>query len=82
MTTRKLAGRALTATGETIRIAAFLCIALVILVSVAPTGSGVHLNGPAWGVTVITLALTGVVYLATGIRDFGARLNRPATNDQ
>lgn len=74
MTTRTLAGRALTATGETIRIVAFLGIALVLLVSIAPTGSGVHLNGPAWGVTVITLALLGVAYLAAGIRDFGTRI--------
>lgn len=79
MTTRTLAGRALTAAGETIRIVAFLCIALVILVSVAPADSGVHLNGPAWGVFVVTLALVGVVHIATLIRDAGARLDQPAT---
>ena len=74
MTTRTLAGRALTAAGETLRIVAFMCIAVVLLVSIAPHDTGLHLNGPAWGVLVVTLALLGVAFLATAVRDFGARL--------
>lgn len=73
MTTRTLASRALTGTAGVIRFAAYLSIAAVILVSIAPSDTGLHLNSPAWGVLVITLALLGVDRIADVLRGYGAR---------